>query len=262
LIEAELFGHEKGSFTGAVRMHKGCFERASSGTLFLDEVTEMSMEMQVKLLRVLETGKISRVGGDSEIEVDVRVIAATNREPADAVATGLMRSDLYYRLAVFPIYMPALRERGQDIELLAHLFLSQLNAQEGEEKIFAPSSLDFMSTYAWPGNVRELKNAVQRAFILAEKELELFHDSAAGRPAPCVNREDCISLDIGSGLAEAERKIIYATLDYCGGNKTRTAEMLGISLKTLYNRLNEYEGEERAAPEGDAMSPGAGTSLN
>jgi DNA-binding NtrC family response regulator len=262
LIEAELFGHEKGSFTGAVRMHKGCFERASSGTLFLDEVTEMSMEMQVKLLRVLETGKISRVGGDSEIEVDVRVIAATNREPADAVATGLMRSDLYYRLAVFPIYMPALRERGQDIELLAHLFLSQLNAQEGEAKIFAPSSLDFMSTYAWPGNVRELKNAVQRAFILAEKELELFHDSAAGRPVPCVNREDCISLDIGSGLAEAERKIIYATLDYCGGNKTRTAEMLGISLKTLYNRLNEYEGEEKAAPEGDAMLPGAGTSLN
>src|SRR6478609_887651 len=154
LIEAELFGHERGSFTGAVRMHKGCFERAAGGTLFLDELTEMSMEMQVKLLRVLETGRFSRVGADEEIQVKVRVIAATNRDPQQAVDNGFLRSDLYYRLSVFPIAVPTLREREQDIELLAKVFLARLNEEDGTRKQFSKSSRRFLNEYHWPGNVR------------------------------------------------------------------------------------------------------------
>ncbi len=253
LIEAELFGHERGSFTGAVRMHKGCFERASGGTLFLDEVTEMSMEMQVKLLRVLETGRLSRVGGDGEIEVDVRVIAATNRNPQEAVASGAMRSDLFYRLAVFPIHMPALCQRGEDIELLANLFLSQMNNDEKTEKIFSRESRHFLYQYSWPGNVRELKNLVQRAFILADKELDLTIGMGMPVLVEAAATDDCIRLEVGSRLADAERKIIYATLEHCGGNKTRTAEMLGVSLKTLYNRLNEYE--TKLQPASSSTSP-------
>ena len=159
LIEAELFGHERGSFTGAVRMHRGYFERAAGGMLFLDEITEMPSEMQVKLLRVLETGVFCRVGGDDEIQVPVRVIAATNRTPGQAVDAGLLRADLLYRLAVFPIEVPALRERGDDIELLARSFLDQLNEDDGTQKRFSAASLQFLRYYRWPGNVRELKNA-------------------------------------------------------------------------------------------------------
>lgn len=241
LIEAELFGHEKGSFTGAVRMHKGCFERANGGTLFLDELTEMPLEMQVKLLRVLETGRFCRVGADEEIQVKVRVLAATNRDPQQAVEAGVMRSDLYYRLSVFPIAMPTLRERGEDIESLAKLFLAQLNQEEGGRKTFSRSSLRFMNEYHWPGNVRELKNMVHRAFILAEDELDLA--AAVGpvkTPVPGIE-SDCVTFPLGSRLADAEQKLIFATLGYCGGNKTQTAEVLGVSLKTLYNRLNEYQ---------------------
>jgi DNA-binding NtrC family response regulator len=241
LIEAELFGHERGSFTGAVRTHKGCFERASGGTLFLDELTEMSMEMQIKLLRVLETGRFCRVGADDEIQVKVRVIAATNRDPQQAVDSGLLRSDLYYRLAVFPIAVPALRERDRDVELLAELFLDRLNEEEGECKLLSKSSRKFFSEYHWPGNVRELKNMLYRAFILAEEELDL--PSFAGHVKPLVTpvESDCITFPLGSRLADAEQRLIFATLGYCGGNKTQTAEVLGISLKTLYNRLNEYQ---------------------
>lgn len=241
LVEAELFGHERGSFTGAVRTHKGCFERASGGTLFLDELTEMSADMQIKLLRVLETGRFCRVGADEEIHAAVRVIAATNRDPQQAVDSGLLRSDLYYRLAVFPIAVPALRQREGDAEMLADLFLSRLNAEEDDDKIFSRTSRRFLHDYHWPGNVRELKNAVFRAFILSERELDLA--SAAGKIKPMVAavESDCISLPLGSRLADAERRLIFATLNYCGGNKTQTAEVLGISLKTLYNRLNEYQ---------------------
>ena len=241
LIEAELFGHERGSFTSAVRMHKGCFERANGGTLFLDEVTEMSAEMQVKLLRALETGRFYRVGGDEEIHVKVRVIAATNRDPQDAIASGKMRSDLFYRLAVFPIEVPALRERGQDIDLLAKLFLDRLNAEEQTSKFFSKTSVRFMREYHWPGNIRELKNVVQRAFILADQELDIPAVMGPLKPALPNVHGDCVMLQLGSGLAEAEHKLIRATLAHCGGNKTLTAEMLGVSLKTLYNRLKEYE---------------------
>ncbi len=241
LIEAELFGHERGSFTGAVRMHKGCFERASGGTLFLDELTEMPMEMQVKLLRVLETGRFCRVGADEEMQVKVRVIAATNRDPQQAVDTGSMRSDLFYRLAVFPIEVPTLRERANDIELLAQLFLSRLNQEENAEKIFSKSSRRFMREYHWPGNVRELKNMVQRAFILADHELDITQMLGPSKQSVANIESDCVTFPLGSRLADAEQRLIFATLGYCGGNKTLTAEVLGVSLKTLYNRLNEYQ---------------------
>jgi DNA-binding NtrC family response regulator len=241
LIEAELFGHERGSFTGAVRMHKGCFERANGGTLFLDEITEMPLEMQVKLLRVLETGRVCRVGGDTEIEVDVRVVAATNRNPVEAVDNGTMRSDLYYRLAVFPIEVPPLRERKEDVELLANLFLGNLNKAAGTTKIFSRASRRFCAEYRWPGNVRELKNLVHRAFILSDKELDVTTVALPPRPAAAITNGDCIMLPLGSKLADAEQQLICATLGHCGGNKTRAAELLGVSLKTLYNRLNDYD---------------------
>jgi DNA-binding NtrC family response regulator len=247
LIEAELFGHERGSFTGAVRLHKGCFERADGGTLFLDEVTEMPLEMQVKLLRVLETGHLSRVGGDHEIEVNVRVIAATNRDPHEAVENGMLRSDLFYRLAVFPIDVPPLRERRDDIDLLANLFLGNLNKEAGTNKIFSRGSRRFMSEYRWPGNVRELKNLVHRAFILADRELDVTGIIPPSRPPASTVSGDCVLLPLGSKLADAEQQLICATLGHCGGNKTRAAEVLGVSLKTLYNRLNEYESKSAEA---------------
>ncbi len=237
LIEAELFGYEKGAFTGAARMHRGCFERAESGTLFLDEVTEMAPEMQVRLLRVLETGRFTRVGGEEEIAARVRVIAATNRDPRQAVADGHLREDLMYRLAVFPIALPALREREGDAELLAEHFLARLNEAEGTCKQFSRQSIATIRAHRWPGNVRELKNAVQRAFILADDEVDL--DFAGLENA--VEPGNCLRIAVGTPLAEIERKAIYATLDLCEGNKRRCAGMLGVSLKTLYNRLAEYQ---------------------
>lgn len=241
LIEAELFGHERGSFTGAVRTHKGCFERASGGTLFLDELTEMSPEMQIKLLRVLETGRFCRVGADEDIQVRVRVIAATNRDPQLAVDSGILRSDLFYRLAVFPISVPALRDRDGDAELLAEVFLGRLNEEECESKFLSRASRRFLHDYHWPGNVRELKNAIYRAFILSERELDLVAAAGPIKPMVAPLQSDSINFPLGSRLVDAERRLIFATLNYCGGNKTQTAEVLGISLKTLYNRLNEYQ---------------------
>jgi DNA-binding NtrC family response regulator len=241
LIEAELFGHERGSFTGAVRMHKGCFERANGGTLFLDELTEMPLEMQVKLLRVLETGRFCRVGADEELQVRVRLVAATNRDPQAALDAGTMRSDLYYRLAVFPIEVPPLRDRGKDVELLANMFLDRWNHEEGATKTFSKMSRRFMHEYHWPGNVRELKNMIHRAFILADHELDIANAISPSKHMVASVESDCITFPLGRKLAEAEQRLIYATLGYCGGNKTLTAEVLGVSLKTLYNRLNEYQ---------------------
>ena len=237
LIEAELFGYEKGAFTGAARMHRGCFERAENGTLFLDEVTEMAPEMQVRLLRVLETGRFTRVGGEEEIAARVRVIAATNRDPHQAVADGHLREDLMYRLAVFPVALPALREREGDAELLAEHFLAQLNDAEGTSKQFSRQSIATIRAHRWPGNVRELKNAVQRAFILADDAVDLDFAGLENAAAS----DNCLRIPVGMPLAEIERKAIYATLDLCEGNKRRCASMLGVSLKTLYNRLAEYQ---------------------
>ena len=247
LIESELFGHEKGSFTGADRQHKGYFERAHGGTLFLDEITEMPQELQVKLLRVLETGTFTRVGTTTPISTDVRVLAATNRSPEGAVADGKLREDLYHRINVFPIAMPPLRERGTDIELLAQHFLDVHNRQESASKSFAPATIAALYAHSWPGNVRELKNYVQRAFILADEVID-----AHLAPATVAQPESAplLSVRVGSTLDEVSRRLIEATLAECG-SKRKAADMLGISLKTLYNRLavykNEGEGERHAA---------------
>ena len=183
LIEAELFGYEKGAFTGAARMHRGCFERAEGGTLFLDEVTEMAPEMQVRLLRVLETGRYTRVGGEHELRARVRVIAATNRDPQQAVREGQLREDLMYRLAVFPIQVPPLRERDGDAELLAEHFLRQLNEAEGTRKIFSRQAITIIRSHRWPGNVRELKNAVQRAYIMSDDVVDIDFVGTEGTDA-------------------------------------------------------------------------------
>jgi DNA-binding NtrC family response regulator len=240
LIEAELFGHEKGAFTGASRQHRGCFERAAGGTLFLDEITEMAPDMQVRLLRVLEIGRFVRVGGDGEINADVRIIAATNRDPQTAVREGKLREDLMYRLAVFPIHLPPLAEREGDAELIAELFLSQLNERAGSSKRFSRAALSAIRDYSWPGNVRELKNAVQRAFIMAEDVVDINLGQLAG---PEVTGA-CLKFPVGTSLAEMEKQAIYAMLGYCKGNKRRCAEILGVSLKTLYNRLAAYQNAE------------------
>lgn len=240
LIEAALFGHEKGSFTGAVRQHIGYFEHASGGTLFLDEITEMPVDMQVKLLRVLESGSFLRVGGDEEVMVDVRLIAATNRDLETAVRQGSLREDLMYRLAVFPVRIPPLRERGADIELLAQHFLHLLNEKDNTQKAFSRASLEVIRSYSWPGNVRELKNVVQRAFILGTDTLnidECISDLSTKKPTV---HEGYLNFFVGTPLADAQKEIILATLKHYSGNKRLTAEALGISLKTLYNRLKEY----------------------
>ena len=238
LIESELFGHERGSFTGAARRHKGYFERSHTGTLFLDEITEMPIELQVKLLRVLETGQLNRIGGDQPVEVDVRVIAATNRDPHKAVSDGKLREDLLYRLQVFPIHMPPLRERNEDVELLADHFLGQLNERQASAKRFTEDSMERLRAHSWPGNVRELKNVVHRAFIMADQEItprslprEVGGDSGFQRS---------LHFQVGSSIEDVEKRLIMATLEAYGGNKRKTADILGVSLKTLYNRLNQY----------------------
>ena len=241
LIESELFGHEKGSFTGADRQHKGYFERACGGTLFLDEITEMSMELQVRLLRVLETGRFMRVGTQEEVTADVRVVAATNRNLEEAVRNGILREDLYHRLSVFPLVLPPLREREDDLALLAQYFLDALNEEYGTNKKISEAGLQAIQKYSWPGNVRELKNYIYRSYILADEMIEgdvkTFRLDAI-KPAHGAGAE--VSVPVGIPLAEANRQLIMATLEQCGGVKKSAAEVLGISLKTLYNRLEEY----------------------
>ncbi|MES2354874.1 MAG: sigma-54 dependent transcriptional regulator [Pseudomonadota bacterium] len=243
LIESEMFGHEKGSFTGANRQHLGYFERAHGGTLFLDEITEMPMELQVKLLRVLEAGSFMRVGSDQQVDVDVRVIAATNRIPAEAVAQGKLREDLLYRLQVFPLQLPPLRDRKEDIEVLANNFLGEMNKTESSEKKLAPTAIERLCTYHWAGNVRELKNVVHRAFIMAEGNIIESSCLPEYLEIPRADTGPTVSVRVGSRLSDAERKIILATLDQCGGVRAVAADVLGISLKTLYNRLREYRSE-------------------
>jgi len=256
LIESEMFGHERGSFTGADRQHKGYFERANGGTLFLDEITEMPAELQVKLLRVLETGMFMRVGTTKEIETDVRLIAATNRDPEEAVASGKLRLDLYHRLNVFPINLPPLRERGKDVELLAQSFLDELNERHGTKKQFPASVRDMLVAYPWPGNVRELKNYVQRAHIMAGNDGDLTAAVPLQISLSKSTVGTAVTIPFGTSLAEADRQLILATLEQCGGVKTRAAEILGISLKTLYNRLVEYGNERGRGAQGDEAPTG------
>ena len=240
LIESELFGHEKGSFTGAESSRRGYFEEARGGTLLLDEVADMPIELQGRLLRVLETGTILRVGGSEVVPVDVRVIAATNREGLKAVRDGVMREDLYYRLNVFPIEMPPLRERGADIELLADHFLDALNLREGTKKRWSPEARAALLGYGWPGNVRELKNAVERAAILADAAIGSDMLPRASAAGPSRSPAPALQVPIGLALEDIERRFILATLEQFQGDKKRTAEALGIGLKTLYNKLNLY----------------------
>jgi two-component system response regulator AtoC len=235
VAESELFGHERGSFTGADRVHKGFFEQASRGTLFLDEIAETPVELQVKLLRVLESGEVTRIGGSQSMRVDLRLIAATNRLLPGSVALGKLRADLFYRLNVFPIHVPPLRERSGDAERLADHFLNELNAAEGTSKELTPAFRKRLQQYNWPGNVRELKNVVGRTFILADDviDADLWParvDGAASGPL----------LKVGASMAEMERALILSTLGQFHGDKKKAAAVLKISAKTLYNRLREY----------------------
>ena len=255
LIESELFGHERGSFTGASRTHRGCFERASGGTLFLDEITEMPLEMQVRLLRVLETGRFCRVGGDQEIETDVRILAASNRDLQQAVASGRLREDLMYRLCVIPVTVPPLRERDDDALLLAAMFLQQLNEEHDEGKRLGESAKTRILEYCWPGNVRELKNVIHRAFVLSDDEVVVDMDvtirpDGTSRPsvvipaqpgAPAFGEPFSVRIPVGMSLEAAEKALITATLQAVSGSKAKAAQVLGISLKTLYNRLHAYD---------------------
>jgi DNA-binding NtrC family response regulator len=251
LIEAELFGYEKGSFTGAVRGHAGVFERADGGTLLLDEITEMPLDMQTRLLRVLETHKFYRVGANVEFSTDVRVIAASNRCPLQAVQSGQLREDLLYRLAVFPIELPALRNRGNDVDLLADHFLDELNAQGGTHKQFTAHARMTLKQHSWPGNVRELRNCIERAFILGDQTVELApliqSSAAAARSGDAIDDRERLEIRVGSRIHDMERSLIEATLDYFQGNKRRAADALGCSLKTLYNKLNGYSQSQCAS---------------
>lgn len=243
LIDSELFGHEKGAFTGATRARGGVFEQANGGTLFLDEITEMPIDLQARLLRVLETGRVHRVGGDRDIPVDVRVLAASNRPAVEAVDQGRLREDLLYRLSVFPIQMPPLRERSEDAIVLANHFLAELNEQAEEPRRFSHEALELIRSYHWPGNVRQLRHAVHRAFILAGEIIEARYLPAqvSHRPAESNGK---VQLPVGTSIAEAERQLISATLEHYNGDKKKAADVLGMSLRTLYNRLNIYKAQE------------------
>jgi DNA-binding NtrC family response regulator len=246
-IESELFGQDNGGGTGAERRYEGVFERARGGTVLLDEITEMSLAVQVKLLRVLETGTFVRVGTTQPVATDVRVIAATNKQPGKAVAEGKFREDLHHRLNVFPIQLPALRERGTDLEMLAQHFLDELNATENSTKRFSASATASLYEHSWPGNVRELKSYVERAYLMSDS---VINDDAQRAATPQdVEEEDEITVRIGMPLNVIEERVTMATLARCGNVKKRAAEILGISLKTLYNRLEGYSQRERQESE-------------
>jgi DNA-binding NtrC family response regulator len=243
LMESELFGHEKGAFTGAASRRQGCFELADTGTLLLDEIGEMPPLLQAKLLRVIEERAVRRLGGRKEIEVDVRLLAATNRQPQQAVADGKLRDDLLYRLNVFGIHLPSLRERKEDLPLLAQHLVTQLAEKHGRPARFLSSAaIEALQFHSWPGNVRELRNVIERAVIICSGEQVERHHFA---PYPIEQRErlrneDTLSLPVGTPLEEVERQMIMRTLQKTKNNKTRAAELLGISLKTLHNKLNLY----------------------
>jgi len=256
LLESEIFGHEKGSFTGATDRREGCFELADRGTLFLDEIAEMTPATQVKLLRVLQERKFRRLGGRQEQAVDVRVIAATNAVPSDAVKSGKLREDLYYRLNVFAIELPPLRHRKDDLPLLIQSFLAEFNARNNKNvSALAPGAMRILEQYNWPGNVRELRNVIERAVILSSGQfIEEKHLPPLVTSAPEVAKPT-LSLTPGTTVEEAERKLILMTLEHTRDNKTRAAEILGISLKTLHNKLNKLRGRVPGKrPEEEAVS--------
>jgi len=245
LLSSEMFGHERGSFTGAVRDHAGYFEQAEGGTLFLDEFTEMPLALQTHLLRVLEERRVTRVGSHKSQPVDVRVVAACNRVPAEAVDQGLLRQDLYYRLMDFPIRMPALREHPEDIPYIAARLLSLLNERYETAKQFSPDAVTRLMAHHWPGNVRELRHVIQRAFVLAEDDIEMPSSlDAMEGPLRDKTRFD---MHVGMSLEEMEKRALLGTLEYFNHDKARTADVLGISLKTIYNKLARYAANDELA---------------
>ncbi len=254
LMESELFGHEKGAFTGAVERRAGCFELAEHGTMLLDEIGDMPIATQAKLLRVLEDSKVRRLGARAEVTVDVRIIAATNKNLEDAIKKGEFREDLYYRLNVFQLLLPPLRERMDDIPNIASRLVEGLNKKhECKATDLAPDALAALMAHRWPGNIRELRNALERAVILAgEGTIHQEHLPMALRPSGAMKTAtpasggNGIQLEVGMTVEEAERLLILKTLEHTKNNKTRAAEILGISLKTLFNKLKEYGAAEEA----------------
>jgi len=242
LLESEIFGHEKGAFTGALERRVGCFELAHGGTIFLDEVAEMTPSTQAKFLRILQDGTLRRLGGKTEVAVDVRVVAATNKDPEKAIRDGALREDLYYRLNVFSISLPPLRERREDIPLLIRAFLDEFDTKYDKRvKAVDEIVLEILRRHPWPGNVRELRNVIERAVIACAADVI----APAHLPAGLSNLADqgpadLIRLPVGTSLADVEREVILKTLAAVDRNKTRAAELLGISVKTLYNKLNQY----------------------
>ncbi len=249
LLENEIFGHERGAFTGAVERRPGCFELAHTGTLFLDEIAEVSPGIQVKLLRVLQERTIRRLGGQKEQPVDVRLIAATNVDPAKAVQQGKLREDLYYRINVIAICVPPLRERAEDIPLLVETFITEFNERNGKSvRAAAPEALRLLQRYPWPGNIRELRNVIERAVILSPGDfIEAGHVPAdlSGPPPPSIQSAGLIA---GMTVDEAERKLIELTLVHTHDNKTRAAEILGVTVKTLHNKLKRFRQEAEEKP--------------
>ena len=251
LMESEIFGHERGAFTGAAERRIGCFELADGGTLLLDEIGEMPAPTQAKLLRVLEDRKVRRLGSKTETPVDVRVLAATNKDPEQAVSGGQMRQDLYFRLNVFHIHLPPLREHKDDIPLLSEHMLRDINAKHGKNiRGIGAEVLDIFMGHTWPGNIRELRNVLERAAIMSEKDL-ISRSSLPGEFGKLSSKSPSdlsgIKFPVGTTVDAMERELILQTLQATGNNKTRAAELLGVSLKTLHNKLKEYGSEKTEA---------------
>ena len=241
LIESEVFGHERGAFTGAIGTRPGCFEQAHGGTLFLDEIAEMPMPLQPKLLRVLADGKVRRLGGNHEFEFDGRVVVATNRNPLQALKEGRLREDLYYRLNVFSIALPALRERQDDIPLLAQRFIKEFNTKHRTSiEGISDEVAELLKKYPWPGNVRELRNIIERAVVLTKSD---WINSAVLPPylRSTATSDHKLVLEVGTTtMADAERELIIRTLEKTGNNKAEAARQLGVDVKTIYNKLKAY----------------------
>jgi DNA-binding NtrC family response regulator len=261
LIESEIFGHERGAFTGAVERRAGCFELAEEGTLLLDEIGEMPIGTQAKLLRVLEDRKLRRLGSKTESEIDVRVLAATNKNPEQAVAAGELRGDLYYRLNVFNIHMPPLREHKEDIPAITEAILHDMNLKHGRRVTGVDDEmLGRLLAYDWPGNVRELRNTIERAVILCGEGYLSVGDLPPDFGARSVFAapeapSNSVQVEVGTTVDEAERRLILKTLESTQNNKTRAAEILGISLKTLHNKVKEYGAGTAAGSPGGSDAP-------
>jgi two-component system response regulator HydG len=246
LMESELFGHERGAFTGADRRREGCFELANGGTLLLDEITEMKPELQAKLLRVIEERKLRRIGGSSEVDLDVRVLAASNRDLERAMHSGNLREDLYYRLNVFTIEMPPLCQRLEDLPLLIESFLQHF-AELNHKQINGVDEecLAALKSHPWPGNVRQLRNVIERASVLCRGPLISIGDLPAEFKSDGQKAAGLFQIRLGASLDDVERELISRTLEFAGGNKTRAADILGITAKTLYNRLERYAADTK-----------------